>query len=203
MSIAKLDGGTTESHGETPQQRVHLQLRSGKLHNGKRVGAHGSPHHLRNGGDFGFLEGIPENRRGSVDRTPTHDTHLCSTVCSQARNAHTTCLARELHCHLCAPENSPVIWCVPCLILGCSLTCHSPRALHLPHSLFLLPRHKNTQHNRYTKFQQLKLSPRGNDEFQQLWTSKGEYHESHHSAVATSMPGNSPRHTTDHAEVHN
>ena len=22
------------------------------------------------------------------DRTPTHNTHLCSTVCSQARNAH-------------------------------------------------------------------------------------------------------------------
>ena len=44
---------------------VHdIQLRSGKLLNGKRVGTHGSPHHLRNGGDFGFLEGIPENRRG-------------------------------------------------------------------------------------------------------------------------------------------
>ena len=35
-----------------------------KLHNGKQVGAHGIPHHLINGGDFGFLEGIPENRRG-------------------------------------------------------------------------------------------------------------------------------------------
>ena len=45
---------TAESH----------QLRSGKPHNGKRVGAHGIPHHLINGGDFGFLEGIPENRRG-------------------------------------------------------------------------------------------------------------------------------------------
>ena len=42
---------------------VHLQHRSGKLHSGKRVGAHGNLHHLRNGGDFGFLEGIPENRR--------------------------------------------------------------------------------------------------------------------------------------------
>ena len=31
---------------------------------GKRVGAHGSLHHLRNGGDFVFLERIPENRRG-------------------------------------------------------------------------------------------------------------------------------------------
>ena len=27
-------------------------------------------------------------RSESVDRTPTHNTHLCSTVCSQARNAH-------------------------------------------------------------------------------------------------------------------
>ena len=59
MSIGKVDGGTSESHAETRRQRLHLQLRSGK-----RVGAHGSPHHLRNGGDFGFLEGIPENRRG-------------------------------------------------------------------------------------------------------------------------------------------
>ena len=58
-----------------------------QLHNGKRVDAHGSLHHLRSGGDFGFLERIPENRRG-VDRTPTHNTHLCSTVFSQTRNAH-------------------------------------------------------------------------------------------------------------------
>ena len=57
-----------------------------------------------------------------VDRTPTHDTPLCSTVCSQARNAHTKRLAQELHCHLCAPEKSLVIWCVSCLIHGRSLT---------------------------------------------------------------------------------
>ena len=84
----KLVGGTTErSHGETRRQRLHLQLRSGQLHNGKRVGTHGSLHHLRNGGDFGFLERIPENRRRGVDRTPTHNTDLCCAVCSQARNA--------------------------------------------------------------------------------------------------------------------
>ena len=92
---------------------------------------------------------------GSVDRTPTHNTHLCSTVCSEARNAHhalgsRASTAQELHCHLCAPEKSLVIWCVKCLIHGCSLTCHSPRALPLPHSLVLLL-HKNTQHNRYNK----------------------------------------------------
>ena len=90
----------------------------------------------------------------SVDKTPTHNTHLCSTVCSQARNAQTTRLAQgpaqELQCHLCALEKSLVIWCVSGLIHGCCLTCLSLRALHLPHSLFLL-RHKNTQHNRYKK----------------------------------------------------
>ena len=65
LSIARLDGGTAESHGETRQQclHLHLQHRSGRLRNGKRVGAHGNQHQLRNGGDFGFLEGIPENRR--------------------------------------------------------------------------------------------------------------------------------------------
>ena len=54
MSIARLDGGITESYGEHRWQHLHLhlhlQLRSGQLHNGKRVGAHGSLHHLRNGG---------------------------------------------------------------------------------------------------------------------------------------------------------
>ena len=44
--------------GETRRQRLHLQHRSGKTHHRKRVGAHGIPHHLRNGGDVGFLEGI-------------------------------------------------------------------------------------------------------------------------------------------------
>ena len=64
MSIARQDGGITESDGETRWQHLHLQLRSGKPHNGKQVGAHGSPHHLSNGGDFVFLERLPENRRG-------------------------------------------------------------------------------------------------------------------------------------------
>ena len=47
MSIARLDGGITESHGETRRQHLHLhlQLRSGPLRNGKRVGAHGNLHH--------------------------------------------------------------------------------------------------------------------------------------------------------------
>ena len=73
-----------------------------------------------------------------VDKTPTHNTHLCSTVCPQARIAQLTRLA----------QGPARLWCDPCLIHCCSLTCLSPRARHLPHSLFLLPRHKNTQHNR-------------------------------------------------------
>ena len=75
--------------------------------------------------------------------------HVCAVQFVHKRGTHTTRLAQELHCHLRAPENHLVIWCVPCLILGC-LTCLSPRALHLPHSLLLL-RHKNTKHNRYNK----------------------------------------------------
>ena len=35
-----------------------------------------------------------------------------------------------------------------CLTLCCSLTCRSPRAHLLPHSLFLQPRHQNTRYNR-------------------------------------------------------
>ena len=39
-----------------------------------------------------------------VDRTSTHKTHLCSTVCSQARTAQQVRLAQEWHFHLCAPK---------------------------------------------------------------------------------------------------
>ena len=41
---------------------------------------------------------------GWVDSTPTHKTHVCSTVCSQARTAQLMRLAQELHCHHCAPK---------------------------------------------------------------------------------------------------
>ena len=141
----------TESHGESRRQRLHLQLRSGQLHNGKRVGTHGNLDHLRNGGGFCFLEGIPENRREGVDRTPTHETHLCSTVFSQARNDHTTRLAQvtRITFRRCAPEKNLSSGCCTCLILvGRCVTRRLPRANHLPHSLFLLPRHKNSKHNR-------------------------------------------------------
>ena len=69
MSIGKLDGGTTESHGETRRQRLHLQHRSGKTHKGRRAGAHGIPHYLINGGGFGFLEVFSRKSTGGVNRT--------------------------------------------------------------------------------------------------------------------------------------
>ena len=74
--MAVLQGATVKPVGRVFIFEIHI----GKTHNGRRVGAHGIPHHLINGGDFGFLEGIPENRRVCVDRTPTHKTQVCSTV---------------------------------------------------------------------------------------------------------------------------
>ena len=124
----RLDGGIFESHGKTRRQHLHLhlQLRRGQLHHGKRVGTHGGLHLLRNGGDLGFLERIPENRRG-VYTGHTHNNHLCSTGCSQARNAphvlgssHTDCsvifVRLKRVCHLVRT----------CLTLCCcSLTCRT------------------------------------------------------------------------------
>ena len=81
-------------------------------------GAHGSPHHLRNGGDFGFLEGIPEKSTGRVDRTPTHNTHLCSTVCSQARNGTHNALGSRIALSSLRPKTSVVIWCGTCVVLS-------------------------------------------------------------------------------------
>ena len=90
---------------------------------------------------------------GCVDRTPTHSTHLCSTVCSQARNAHLALGSSHTDCSalFVRLKKSSVIWCRTCLFRCCSRTFRSPRAHHLLHSLFLLPRHQNTQHNRDNK----------------------------------------------------
>ena len=63
-------------------------------HNGRRVGAHGIPHHLRNGGDFGFLEGIPENRQRCRQDTHSQDTSVQRSLIT-ARNAHTKRLAQD------------------------------------------------------------------------------------------------------------
>ena len=85
----------------------------------------------------------------NVARTPTHSTHLCSTVCSQARNASHALGSNHTDCSVTFVRLKRVSHLVrTCLILCCSLTCRLPRAHHLPHSLFLLPRQKNTQHNR-------------------------------------------------------
>ena len=58
-----------------------------------------------------------------VDRTPTHKTHLCSAVCSQARTAQLMRLAQELHCDLCAPKqvlSSGVTHVSSMVVLSCS-----------------------------------------------------------------------------------
>ena len=81
-----------------------------------------------------------------VDRTPTHNTHLCSTVCSQARNASAWLKSHGLHFIFVRLKRFCHLVCT-CLTLCCSPTCRLPRAHHLPLSLFLLPLHKNTQHN--------------------------------------------------------
>ena len=133
MSIEILDGGTTESHGETRWQRLHLQLRSGRLRNGKGVGAHRIPHHLMNGGEFGFLDGIPET--GGVDRTPTHNTHLCSTVCSEARNASQAWL---MNCttSLCALKESVIGSAHVSPFVALSLAFYHEHTIFLIHSTF-------------------------------------------------------------------
>ena len=87
-----------------------------------------------------------------VDRTPTHNTHLCSTVCSQVRNASHACGSSRTDCSVIFVRLKRICHLVcTCLTLCCSLLCRLPRAHHLPHSLFLLPRHQNTQHNRHNK----------------------------------------------------
>ena len=138
MSIARLEGGITESHGEIRRQHLHLhlQLRSGRLQYGKQVAARGNLFHLRNGGDFGFLERIPEIRRGGVDSTHTR------TACSQARNAHhalgsrVTAQARFAF-HLCAPEKSFVICSAHVSpFVPLSLAFHHEHIFFLIHSSF-------------------------------------------------------------------
>ena len=150
MPIGKLDGGTTESCGETRRLRLHLQHRSGKTHSGKRVGAHGIPHHLINGGHFGFLEGISQNRLECGQATHSQDTFVQYSLIT-ARTAHSMRLAwlkfktkRDLQASLC-PKMSLVIWCVTCLIHGCSLMRLPPRALPLLH-LPILPHNESTKY---------------------------------------------------------
>ena len=82
---------------------------------------------------------------GNVDSTPINTAHTAqhSTIMRLAQGPSAICISS-----LC-PKKRIMLSGVTCLILGC-LTCLSPRALHLPHSFFLL-RHKNTQQNRHNK----------------------------------------------------
>ena len=94
-----------EPRGEPRRQRLHLQHRSGKTHNDKRVGAHDMPHHLINGGDFGFLEGIPENRREVWQGHPLTG-HICAVQFDHSAHRTLNALSRpSVICkHLCAPK---------------------------------------------------------------------------------------------------
>ena len=124
--MATLQGVT----GETRRQRLHLQHRSGKTHNGKRVGAHDIPHHLINDGEFDFLEGMPENRRVYIRKLLTR--HVCAV--QFVHNANSTINAHDSRIALSSflSEKSVVIWCFTCLI---SLTVLSRAFLH-EHFLF-------------------------------------------------------------------
>ena len=122
VSIGKLDGGATQSHGETRRQRLHLQHRSGNNRNGRRVGAHGMQRHLRNGG-VGFLEGIRVKSAGRC-RRDTHSEGIrgSSSRPSVALQASFVLQNKCCHlvCHMCHPwlfshapssmSNSSSVW---------------------------------------------------------------------------------------------
>ena len=144
MSIGKLDGGTTESHRETCRQRLHLQHRSGKIHNCRRVGAHGIPDHLRNG-DFGFLEGIPENRR--VCRKDTRSLYRSvqySLFTSAERTPRAWLKSHALRCHPCAPEKdlSSGVTHVSSMVVSPAI--HHKHLIFLIHSSFYDTRTRST-----------------------------------------------------------
>ena len=72
-----------------------------------------------------------------VDRTPTHNTHLCSTVWSQARKRTPRAWLKSHGLHFIFVRLKRICHLVrTCLTPCCSLTCFFPRAYHLPHSLF-------------------------------------------------------------------
>ena len=77
----------------------------------------------------------------AADRTPTHNTHLCSTVCSQARNAHHALGSREqpkhdLHFIFVRLIRVFVIWCVAHVSSMVALTCLS-RCFHFLESFLM------------------------------------------------------------------
>ena len=80
-----------------------------------------------------------------VQYTHKHCTLQRSTVSSQARKAHAwlrNCIVLLVRLkRICRLVRTSLTLC-------CSFTCRAPRAHLLPHSLFLLPRHQKTHHNR-------------------------------------------------------
>ena len=108
MSIAKLDGGTTESHGETRQQHLHLQLHSGRLRNGKRVGAHVAAYIIwemlvisASWTEFQKIDGAWWQDTHSQNTSAQH-----SLFTSAERTPRAWLKSHGLQCHLCAPEES-------------------------------------------------------------------------------------------------
>ena len=95
----KIGWRTTESHGETRRKHLHLQLRSGQLHNGKRFGAHGSLH-LIDGGDFGLLERIPKKNDGVLQTRHPLTKHSCSVQSVHKRVPHTTLGSSHTDCNV-------------------------------------------------------------------------------------------------------
>ena len=81
MSIGKLHGGTTESHGGNPQTASSYS--TSQWHTSWNSW---QPTSSEKWWWFRFAGTKSRKSTGSVDKTPTHNAHLCSTLCSQARN---------------------------------------------------------------------------------------------------------------------
>ena len=77
--------------GEARRQRLHLQHRSGKTHNGRRVGAHGISVSWK---EFQKIDGECGQCTHSQDTSVQHS--LITAFTAQLMR-----LAQELHCHLC------------------------------------------------------------------------------------------------------
>ena len=108
----------------------HLQLHSGQLRNGKRVGAHGSLHHLRNGCDFGFLGNNSRKSTGCRQDTHSQDTFVqYSLFTSAERTLNALGLAQaQLQARFASifvPENK-----------FCHLVCHMSHPWLLSHTPF-------------------------------------------------------------------
>ena len=84
---------------------------------------------------------------GSVDRTPTHITHLCSTVCSQAWNAHHALDSSQTDCfvifaRLKKVSSSDVAHVLPFVVL--------PPAVYHEHITFFIHSYSSFYHNTRT-----------------------------------------------------